>query len=703
MRRLMVVLMLIVILSGGNLPSKSQAERDYFDIDLLDVTYEVDSEKNVVTAHFQMDYFSQLGNIWWIIPVRGTILEVGDLNPAGYKSIIEPDFPVLTHLPFGYCGGLLTTDDVVSEERDIFRDPYRYFAGGIQRTETHLFHPQENIIGFLEGVQHTLSDDAIEAIKSYAAQPDMSFVATKLQPPINHDLVFATISVSYQLDYDGGLELPLQILLADKDAFTLQINVLADERYSPNGFSDVVIDPHDIRVDSAITLNNRKPLESPNSLYSYTGRTNYLTLRAAALADVSSKGFVTELAAPTSEIQFDTHFYWDWNDRRGQFYLPIEYRDEVKSLIQSHPYLTRMYGYISATDALSLPDPEFVSVILPDVSNVLDMSGIDSLELWGCSTRRLEDNHYQSISPHLPTGRDGRFAIPETWQKYDIIYEGIRLILFAPQTVDENTFAAYLRGEQTPPMLMVSRFVNTSHINCDYNLNPDVLRNSGLVRYAQCMGSVNLGIGNATGIAVAILTTPEDFAEHELMYRAMVDFPLTYQYMLHPQLRHSLFLKVDRIAFPEQYIPPIGLSYPDGWIEQMPEPQHVLIMPSEFNESSNAPRAWLYPAGDVTTPIRPNNLGSAKLKPSISMWMVKQFDVNPSDFVEQYMSRCGFSTPLIPFNYDGREGYVGYITDQHPDSQPFIIEISAPESMYSDYEAEFEYIRESMSIGIGCG
>lgn len=684
-----VVLLIMYLVLGNGVGA--QENTPIYDLDLIDVTYEIDDQSNAITVNFQIDYFSTASDIVWVIPVPSPILEVSNFQLFTSSDLIEPDLPILTYLPINYCGGIVS-DSVIYEDTHTIKNPFRYYTAiHAQSTRTHIISSGEDIIGFLQTIPHRLSDEVLTSIADYAAQ-NMSFVVIRPQQNPIADITVSEVSITYYAQNDIPLRLPLKTFLTDEQSFPIYINILANRRYHSTNFDDIKVNRKQIRVDSAITLNNGVPMEPPTSRVSYTHRTNYIALRGEAIAAVESQGLVTELAAPTGEIQFNASFYDDWSDQRGEFHLPIPYKTEVINLIQSYPYLTRLYGFITAKNALNLPDPEFVTTTKPSVSNVLDASDIAPLEMWGCTTRVLKDD-YTVLKDYLPTGRTEGFVHPDNWE----MYKNGDLRLFAPVPVDETTIAAYIEGQSTPPMLMIDSIVSAAQRSCSYQSPQSDIPEKAA--YYRCMASPNMG----GGWIIALLTTDEDFAENEAMYRAMVDFPLTYQYMLHPELRHSLFLKTEQPDNPEHYMPPTQIGYPDGWIEQLLGAQHLIIMPEEFTDPQNAPTVQLYPVANVGTPISNDNTQRGERKAAILAWLIEHFGAETTEFTEEYINSCGWNTPLMPFNQGMRRGYIGYVQDQHPDAQPFLIELSAPVTLYADYELDIEHIRESISIFYACG
>jgi hypothetical protein len=90
-------------------------------------------------------------------------------------------------------------------------------------------------------------------------------------------------------------------------------------------------------------------------------------------------------------------------------------------------------------------------------------------------------------------------------------------------------------------------------------------------------------------------------------------------------------------------------------------------------------------------------------KNQMADWLVDHFGVNKNAFLSQYLHSCSLSTPLTSFSRDGRTGYVGYVVDQYNAVQPFILEISAPDTLYADYQHDIENMRDSVITLFGCG
>jgi hypothetical protein len=279
--------------------------------------------------------------------------------------------------------------------------------------------------------------------------------------------------------------------------------------------------------------------------------------------------------------------------------------------------------------------------------------------------------------------------------------------VLAPEPVDETTFAAYLAGEATPPMLLINPIFDYHPSNCEPYLDLDTFVEAYPPKYFRCTANLSPGSYDTTGRLIVILTSDADFAANEAMYRAAVDFPFTHQYMMHPELRHTLLLSPDYSppsgASNTVFFPPLAIGYPEGWREQMIAEQHLLIMPETFTDMASAPYVRGYPVADIAEPAAWQDAPFEDRKNNVADWIVTHFGVDKQAFIETYQDSCGLSTPIVPFSHDGRTGYVGYIVDQYVEDQPFILEFSAPDALYSEYQHIIENIAETARTGFGCG
>ena len=671
---------------GGLYPLQGE---DGFGVNRVTVTYGVDSANGNITMDLSQDFVGSAENFLWLVPV-----------PSDSKPRVETDFepfaiphtPIVFDLPPNYCANLY---DPLYSGGDGGDDSSR----GYPQTEQVNVLSSAEVMDWLNTSPYQLQGAALSAVQGYVDQ-GMQFIAVRMSMS---DFDYASHgSISLRVNYHSDrIVLPLGMLQADNYPFDLNVNILGDSRYLSENYADVDVNVQDVRMMNAISLDNY-----------FNNHSNYESLYFATLKEVQYKGFFTELAAPTDQIIQEMY------DRTPQTGISFGYntpREAVEESLSAYHYLTHFSGIIPTGDGDTFPDAEFVPAPnAPDVSNIRDARSAEPLAVWGCSTRTITTaKNYADLSADLPTGRTQladrllplRYvAHPEGWQLFEINYHDHRLVVIAPRSVEETTVDAFLAGEQTPPMLFLRSYEGYAPGNCATLFDSESKQSP----YFRCIAEMWPGVGGSGGTVIGILTSDSDFAAHEAMYKAMVDFPLTYQYMLHPELRHSLILSPVYNNRAESsatvYFPPVAIGYPESWRESMPQAQHLLIMPETFSDPANAPTIISYPASDLAKPaVWKPGMRNFETKNQMADWLVDHFGVNKNAFLSQYLHSCSLSTPLTSFSRDGRTGYVGYVVDQYNAVQPFVLEISAPDVLYADYEHDLTSIRDSVITQFGCG
>ncbi|MCU0463572.1 MAG: DUF2330 domain-containing protein [Anaerolineae bacterium] len=701
-----LVLLLIVIWPteaiGGLFPATG---RDYIDLRSLDITYAIDSETETITAYFQAQYAGANPEFLWLIPVPTNEVETEYLG--GYASPDLTSFnlpyhnpPVIFDLPPNYCANMHS-------------DLYNSGSGGSDLSyvppevvQTQVLTSDE-VLGWLDEGDYDLPLQVRTRVEEYTAQ-GMYFVALELEGPAKSPWL---TSITLKLTYPGDisrLTVPFGLFFNDEPV-DVEMSILADVRYVPENFADVTVDRHEFRVDHAIGWVKDIPIRMNGARAYFSSRSNYLDLRRETIRQENGLAFITELAMPIDLL------YEEMNKPYGESSL-VEIRSNLSDYatgvgrnISDYHYLTQLFGLVGYTDN---PDPVFVASSADSVvGNIIDATDVDPLAVWGCSTRTIENTGYEAIEPYLPSGRTSFYAHPEGWESYPIQDEEGNDrrggMLIAPEPVSYQTLEAYWKGEPVPPMLLIDYKnypIDRQYSTYDINFPAGAV----LPRYGRNFPTFSIGVGGGNGIVIGLLTTEDDFAENEAMYRAMVDFPLTYQYRIHPELRHSLYLNPTQgsLYFPPSIIPAFSIGFPEGWIERMPIHQHVFIVPDPWNipetfeDPSDVPYVWIRPADDFD-----ENIPTARWEERISAaadYMVERFGVDRDDLMElQATPPCGNVDIFQPFEQDGRRGYVAISLQIR--EQPFLMEISAPVELYEQYEAEIENMLASAYPYHACG
>lgn len=702
MMRKLVWLMAIALLCGWGAPAHATGGiypatgDERFSVESLKVTYALDSTTDTVTAIYNLTYWGRIEQFLWLMPVPDSDVQVEYIPRIESRIHHAIELPHMFYLPTfdtasNYCSRLYNDDYLYMT---YFGEP-EYAYGVPSPTETQVING-EDVLDWLEDADYPISEMEINTIEKYIAQ-GMSFVTLDMAESRRDGFIYKTamqLKLTYH-DETTRFSMPLQLLLTQPQAFDFQVNILGDTRYTSENFPETSIKLNDLRIRHEIALTDKYIVG--DFLGIPTGN-NYQTLRLEALAEVNWQGFVTQLAMPMTLLLANT----------AQTGISTTLFERISDSIGSYQYLTRMYGHIETDGSLSLPDPQFIP--LPDALVVqfrVDATAVDALSIWGCSTRTIENSGYEAIAPHLPTGRTGIYAHPEGWQAYEFIYDDgstrHEISLIAPEPVGLETLEAYLKGETTPPMLLIypEDYALSQYYSAD---NFNFPEGSTLPRYGG-----NSPMGMYRSEILGILTTEADFAANEAMYRAMVDFPLTFQYRLHSNLRHTLFLKPYTTCcnnpIPlDSNILSLAIGYPEGWIERMPIPQHVFIVSEEFNtpetfqDPSDVPYVWIRPVNELASRLAETSWDERQ--DIAAALMGEQFGVNEADFMARYPNWCGIAEPFMPFEQNGRQGFIA-ITFQSEDM--FLLEISAPVDEYNKYQNVLETILESARPIYMCG
>jgi hypothetical protein len=682
---------------GGLYPLQGE---DGLGVSAVTVTYGVDSENGNITMDITQDYWGSSENFLWLIPIRSDSKPQVELD---FDPFVTPNAPIVFDFPPNYCANLYSP---LYSDGDGGDDPGRGYP---QPGQIDVLNSDE-IMDWLSVGAYDIPDETLNAVQSYSEQ-GMAFAAIQM----SQDEYGSHGSMSRRIIYHSDkIVLPLGILQSDDHQFDLRVNILADTRYVSQNYEDVVVDMRDLRITHAIASGNSGGITTRAGLVYFSEHSNYQNLRNAALANAEFNGFITELAAPTSRIIGLKR----GNGLEAEFHLQTDTQNQndIDKTLRAYRYLTRFDGMISGDilpDAIFVPDPQ-----APDVTNIRDARSAEPLAVWGCSTRTIPTKGYNELLSSLPSGRTQisktssqmRYtANPEGWQLSEINYHDRRLLVVAPEQVDETTIDAYLSGRPTPPMLFLYSYgdysTGTSACSSAFNFGEKP------PQYFRCIANLLPGVGSSSGTFIGILTSDADFAAHEPMYRAMVDYPFTYQYMLHPELRYTLLLspiytsESHPAAIPSMamFFPPLAIGYPEHWRESMSEAQHLLIMPETFSDAADAPTVRGYPVSDIGEPaLWESGIPFKEAKNQVSDWLVDHFGVDKQSFLETYLESCGWNTPLVSFKHAGRTGFVAYIV-QYTSDQPFILEISAPDALYTDYQHDIENMRDSAITLFGCG
>ena len=299
-------------------PVDQQAERIIF-------VMEGDS---TVTSYVEITYQGEPEGFAWVVPVP----EAPELDT--WHGLAFNALDVATQPQFRWNGGCF--DDAVAEADGDGRNAPPPAPGGVDvlaqervgpfDTATVASDDPRALVEWLRVNGYRIVPEMEPFIALYTAE-GMAFLAMKLAPGEDADSI-EPIKMTY---HAAGPAVPLRLTaVAAQLEMGVKIWVLADKRYAPMNVPDLVISDDELVMDP------------------WTWTTNYSALVAKAVDEANGSGFVTELATPTADLARTVR---DSNvPNRGdeeQFQKALAARDALADLLDSKPYMTRLYTRLS--------------------------------------------------------------------------------------------------------------------------------------------------------------------------------------------------------------------------------------------------------------------------------------------------------------------------------------------------------------------
>lgn len=313
-------------------------------------------EGDKATTYIQIRYQGSVPDFGWIVPVR-EVPEKLELASAQLfnelNTMTAPVFirPRLNSDSSG-CDGPSIGCAMAEASSTKMRSPNDSSVDVISQGTFGKFNyvvlsadTSDDLYKWLSDNQYNVPEAARGIVQEYLDEKS-KFVALKLQPDAT---VFDIQPVKITFPkWDPCVPLRLTRIAAQANMGVL-VYVLGDSRAVPQKFASITVDDKKIRF-------------VPDGF----GPTNYRTLVTEAADEAGGHGFITEFAGPTDSL------------RNGG-------GAETQALLDSAPYLTRLYTTISP-DEMTL-DPEFAFSTpgqLGDVSNihVLGEESLGVVEGW---------------------------------------------------------------------------------------------------------------------------------------------------------------------------------------------------------------------------------------------------------------------------------------------------------------------------------
>lgn len=415
----------------------------------------------------------------------------------------------------------------------------------------------------------TFFDDQAQAIQHYSAT-GWTWVSMSVQPRPEPPEGFNPLSAFIQrppmllVRYAGTTPLlPLglytdSITVLDEEYYRMpdhlrvRVTVLSDRPYTSDALTTANMSQLSApfhAVDRAMQLTTSPSVSPPTDLY------NYLNTLA------NSNGLIRHYVAESPNLHDDSYRH---------------FRDMYPEAVDF--FQAQRLPMISIFDAILqprletiafTPDPHLTPPFSDDPLIYPNADLFNPLDYWGCTTNALHDPTLEAV---LPAGssylRDFGLLVrhPEAWGLSTINDR----VIFAPETVDLADLQAMERGEIAFPALVISRQRERYHqggnpspigewvgLTSDQAIPPTYHRWIYAPEQVNWVSDSDLAEDGFTGILIGLFApsdTPEADGE---VYRAMVRYLDTRQFITSPYLRHTLYLRVFSGA--------AAIGYPQGW------------------------------------------------------------------------------------------------------------------------------------------
>jgi hypothetical protein len=297
-------------------------------------------------AHIQISYTGSLPDFGWIVPVRtvpdvseGSMVPFNELNSATAPRFVAPRSSGTGST--GGCAPLCA----VYEARSLAAGSAADSANEVTVIKEGSFGAFNYVIldstsadamyQWLD-VNHYNAPENAKAIVQKYLDEQSKFIALKLQPDSTVKDI-TPIKLTFPA-WDPCIPLRLTAIAAQPDMGVL-VYIFGDTRAEPTAYGSVTIDDSLIKFTST----NGAP-------------TNYKTVVTTAVKNAGSHAFVTEYAGATATMTNSA---------------PVTFSPETLTLIDSSPYITRLYTVMSPADMTI--DPTFslsAAGKLGNVSNI---------------------------------------------------------------------------------------------------------------------------------------------------------------------------------------------------------------------------------------------------------------------------------------------------------------------------------------------
>jgi hypothetical protein len=458
---------------------------------------------------------------------------------------------------------------------------------------------------------------------------------------------------------------------------SVQAFVIADEPYLPDNYA--FLTPNLSNVQSGghnlglMPFRDTSPRVSPDQPYY-----DYYNQLRNAVSEQNGLAYSLEYVGTLRE-QSDS---WRENNPDGATILD--------SLSLAEPVLTRIQTFLAPDQPV--PDLTFAPAsslgIEVDPDFLLHTSDYyDPLKYWGCSSRTLID---EELEIRLPLGRTYIDALhlyvahPDDWRLTVLNFSlepEESIYIFAPVEVIYSDLVQAEQGNSAFPMLVIGRTIHETVAEIGYigradtawdwftqypiapRINPIFASTKVYLPRGQTIEELEENDPEPPMINViqaGIYAPAEDLRANEALYLDLLRYLNTRQYMLSPELQHTLYL--GNIGGST-----VGIGYPSDWIETY-EQGEIVVLPADLTST-------------------PEMSPYARLIPMQEDRRMSLYGVSVEAAIRQRP---------VPFNALGRRGFLLYSGGVF--GYP-IIEFSAPIDSYDEYAPLLETMLAAVQRG----
>lgn len=625
-------------MSGDNIPIHQNN---------FSVVYEVNRETNTIRMVIHQQYVGEVDRFAWVIPIpdASPVIETENAETAN-----QPSTTLQFNMVDSPCTRLFQSRAVGSGGPERDRPQASEFAT----------LSGDEVLLWLDEQDYHYSHEVAEVIRSYATE-SMSFVVfplTQLETASSGNI--QRVAITYQGD-TNAVRLPLRLAAFStglnpeiRNGFysltsdvPIWVQIVSDVQYVPANYTHVTLPFDQMRAPSPfVNLGN----------YGNGLSVAFLTLKRTTLENAPPQSFVTTFAGHDED--------------------------------SPQRYVTRLEARL-APSAMTI-DPVFVPAPnTPDLNEIDLVELVNPLHYYQCSTRTIDNEELFYTYDGFGGGRVGRFPDydtmthtvnpahtwidelrttvfhPQDWiiseiqvtrpieiqgEVYDVTFD---LMVFAPEPVTVDTIVAFEAGQETPPMLVVSVPIQRYEVEGEF---------PGLYYFSIEGGHSAAGFHRpnygycCNVVDFDLLVSEDDWHAHEVMYQAMLDFPRTYTFFAHPDLRHTLFINSRNYEYHA-----FEIGYPDGWIEYMDNDNQIYFLPEAETDREYAITLDFEQGFNGGHPFYSGYNGNETPEEWIEARM-DEFHLLPEarTILEQASEgfRCWFISPPLPFEHEEQRGYV---------------------------------------------